>query len=84
MVRPIVYRRRSGIHPLVTLVGAFAGVEMLGLVGLLLGPLAISYVFELLQLYELEYGAAPALAAGTPLGTDAGRPAVDGAPTATG
>ena len=84
VVRPIVYRRRSGIHPLVTLVGAFAGVEMLGLVGLLLGPLAISYVFELLQLYELEYGAAPALAAGTPPGMDAGRPAVDGAPTAPG
>jgi predicted PurR-regulated permease PerM len=56
VLRPVIYKRRSGIHPLATLVGAFAGVEMIGLVGLLLGPLAISYVFELLRLYEMEYG----------------------------
>jgi predicted PurR-regulated permease PerM len=37
-------------------VGAFAGVSLFGLVGLLLGPLAISYFFELVRLYELEYG----------------------------
>jgi predicted PurR-regulated permease PerM len=57
VVRPMVYRRHSGVHPMATLLGAFAGVELLGLVGLLLGPLAISYVFELLRLYEEEYGA---------------------------
>lgn len=56
VVRPMVYRRHSGVHPMATLLGAFAGVELLGLVGLLLGPLAISYVFELLRLYEEEYG----------------------------
>ena len=56
VIRPIIYRRRADVHPLVTLVGAFAGVERIGLVGLLLGPLAISYVFELVRLYEEEYG----------------------------
>lgn len=59
VVRPMVYRRHSGVHPMATLLGAFAGVELLGLVGLLLGPLAISYVFELLRLYEEEYGSTP-------------------------
>ena len=56
VVRPSVYRHVSGIHPMATLVGAFAGVELLGLVGLLLGPLAITYGVELLRLYRLEYG----------------------------
>ena len=52
LVRPSVYRRVSGIHPMATLVGAFAGVELLGLPGLLLGPLAISYCVELMRLYH--------------------------------
>jgi predicted PurR-regulated permease PerM len=56
VIRPIIYRRVSDIHPLTTLVGAFAGVSLFGLIGLLLGPLAISYFFELVRLYELEYG----------------------------
>jgi predicted PurR-regulated permease PerM len=56
VIRPIIYRRVSNIHPLTTLVGAFAGVSLFGLVGLLLGPLAISYFFELVRIYEQEYG----------------------------
>jgi predicted PurR-regulated permease PerM len=56
IIRPIIYRRVSDIHPLTTLVGAFAGVSLFGLIGLLLGPLAISYFFELVQIYDREYG----------------------------
>lgn len=56
LIRPMVYRRVSNIHPMVTLVGAFAGIKYFGLPGLLLGPLAIAYFFELLQFYQLEYG----------------------------
>ncbi len=41
---------------LITLVGAFAGVKFFGLLGLLLGPLAIAYLFELLHFYREEYG----------------------------
>lgn len=59
VVRPIVYRRVSGLHPLVTLVGAFAGVRLLGLAGLLLGPLAISFFFEVVRMYGDEYGTVP-------------------------
>ena len=58
VVRPVVYRRVSDVHPLTTLVGAFAGVSLFGLVGVLLGPLAITYFFELLAIYEKEYGGA--------------------------
>jgi predicted PurR-regulated permease PerM len=55
VVLPSIYRRVSGIHPMATLVGAFAGVELLGVVGLLLGPLAITYTLELIRLYRAEY-----------------------------
>jgi predicted PurR-regulated permease PerM len=57
VVRPVIYRRVSGLHPMASLLGAFAGVEMFGLLGLVLGPLAIAYCLELIHLYEREYGA---------------------------
>ena len=40
---------------MVTLVGAFAGVRYMGLIGVLLGPLAITYFFELLRVYRAEH-----------------------------
>ncbi|HEX9611160.1 MAG TPA: AI-2E family transporter [Gemmatimonadales bacterium] len=55
LIRPIVFRRWASIHPLVTLVGAFAGVQYFGILGLLIGPLAVSYFFELVSMYREEY-----------------------------
>lgn len=55
-IRPSVSRRWAHVHPVTTLVGALAGVQYLGLVGLLIGPLALSYFFELLNAYRNEYG----------------------------
>ena len=56
LIRPLIYRRVSNIHPMITLVGAFAGVKYFGLLGVLLGPLGIAYLFELLRFYREEYG----------------------------
>jgi predicted PurR-regulated permease PerM len=55
VVRPIVYRRWAQIHPFITLLGAFAGLRWFGLLGLLIGPLALSYFFELIRMYRQEY-----------------------------
>ncbi|HEX5005080.1 MAG TPA: AI-2E family transporter [Gemmatimonadales bacterium] len=55
VIRPIVFRRWAQTHPLITVLGAFAGVRYLGLLGLLIGPLALSYFFELVRLYNEEY-----------------------------
>lgn len=64
VIRPIVFRRWAQTHPLITVLGAFAGVRYLGLLGLLIGPLALSYFFELVRMYNDEYvnlsGAPPA------------------------
>ena len=70
VVRLFVFRRVSGIHPMLTLVGAFAGVRMLGVVGAFLGPLILSYFFELLTVYE---EAAHLSDSGTPTPRDSGR-----------
>ncbi len=55
LIRPIVFRRYSQIHPMITLVGAVAGVSYFGLLGLLIGPLALSYFFEVIRMYRVEH-----------------------------
>ena len=55
VVRPRIFRRWANIHPLVTLLGALAGVPFFGILGLLIGPLALSYFFELVKMYREEY-----------------------------
>jgi len=55
LIRPYVYRRWARIHPFITVIGALAGINWFGLLGLLVGPLAISYFFELIRMYRDEY-----------------------------
>lgn len=55
LIRPAVFRRYAQIHPLVTLVGAIGGVSYFGLIGILVGPLAVSYFFELIRIYGVEF-----------------------------
>jgi predicted PurR-regulated permease PerM len=59
VIRLVVYRRVSDIHPMITLVGAFAGLRYFGLLGVLIGPLALAYFFELLRMYREDYVPAP-------------------------
>ncbi|MCC7055161.1 MAG: AI-2E family transporter [Gemmatimonadaceae bacterium] len=56
LMRPLVAKRVGNLHPLTTLLGAFAGIEYVGLIGVLLGPLAITWFFEVLTIYDKEYG----------------------------
>ena len=55
VIRPMVFRRWAQIHPFITIIGAFAGIQYFGLLGLIIGPLAISYFFELIRMYRAEY-----------------------------
>jgi predicted PurR-regulated permease PerM len=55
VIRPMVFRRWAQVHPFVTVIGAFMGLRYFGLLGLLIGPLAISYFFELIRMYRVEY-----------------------------
>lgn len=76
VLRLVVYHRVSQIHPMVTLVGAFAGVRAFGIAGLLLGPLMLSYTIELIAVHRaLTVGETPA-AVGRVADTDARSPAL--------
>lgn len=55
IIRLVVFKKVSNIHPMATLIGAFAGLKYFGLLGVLLGPLAIAYFFEMLKIYRQEY-----------------------------
>jgi len=43
------------VHPFVTLAGAFVGVPYFGILGLLIGPLAVSYFLHLITMHREEY-----------------------------
>ena len=47
-------RRIGNIHPLVTLAGVVLGVELFGILGLVLGPLLLSYFLVLMRVFERE------------------------------
>lgn len=72
VIRPAIFRQFAQIHPLVTLIGAIAGIGYFGLLGILIGPLALSYFFELIRMYQEEYLESPAV--GVPVTPEASGP----------
>ena len=57
VIRPMIFRRVSNVHPLIAVLGAFAGMRYFGLLGLLLGPLALVYFVELVRAYDHDFHA---------------------------
>ena len=51
MVRTLIIQGRSKMHPLVSLIAVFGGMEMFGLIGILLGPILAAVLMTLLQLW---------------------------------
>ena len=59
-VRPRLGKRLGNINPIVMLLGAFAGLEFFGIVGLVVGPFMLAFFLLLLQVYRQEYLGHPA------------------------
>lgn len=53
IVRPYLVGQEVDIHPLVVLVSIFGGLLMFGAVGLILGPLLLSFFSVLVELYPI-------------------------------
>lgn len=53
--RIFVLKKLGDIHPLITFFGVLMGLEMFGFVGIIFGPLMISYFLILLKIYQNEY-----------------------------
>lgn len=50
-VRPVILKGRGEMHPLVSLVAIFGGIQMLGLFGVFFGPILAAIVITLLQVW---------------------------------
>jgi predicted PurR-regulated permease PerM len=57
LLRPRVIGRRAKIHPVLVLLGVFGGIALFGIIGIIIGPLILSILFELIKIYiqEREY-----------------------------
>lgn len=54
LLRIVLAKRMGDIHPLVTLVGLTLGVGIFGIIGLVVGPLLVSYLLVLMQVFRRE------------------------------
>jgi predicted PurR-regulated permease PerM len=53
--RMTILRKLGDVHPLVTIFGVIAGLSIFGFVGLIFGPLLLSYFIILIRIYMNEY-----------------------------
>lgn len=54
-VRPGLQKKIGKVHPIITLVGIFVGLPLFGLIGLVIGPLLLSYFLLMLRMIQEEY-----------------------------
>ena len=52
MLRLIIAKGISGTHPIITVVGVIIGVSIFGILGLVFGPLLISYFMLTIRIYK--------------------------------
>jgi len=54
-IRILIQKRLGDVHPLITFFGVIMGLDLFGFVGIIFGPLLISYFILLLRIYRNEY-----------------------------
>ncbi len=55
VVRFVLAKKMADVHPIVTVLGVILGLNYFGFLGLIFGPLLISYFIILLKIYYVEY-----------------------------
>jgi predicted PurR-regulated permease PerM len=60
-LRMIINKRMANTHPLISIIGVFIGIPLFGILGLVFGPLLLSYFLLLLEIYETNQMAADRL-----------------------
>ncbi len=54
ILNPIFVGRKIDIHPLLVLFSVLGGISLMGPIGILVGPLAISFIYALMSVYKSE------------------------------
>lgn len=52
VLRFMIARRVGNIHPIITVIGVVIGIPLFGILGLVFGPLLLSYFILLIKIYE--------------------------------
>lgn len=52
IVKPIIVSKRTNLHSAVVLIGMVGGLFFFGLLGVILGPLILAYLFIILEIYR--------------------------------
>jgi len=52
LLRAIINKRVGNTHPIISVIGVFIGIPLFGILGLVFGPLLLSYFLLLLEIYE--------------------------------
>jgi predicted PurR-regulated permease PerM len=60
-LRMFINKRIANTHPLISIIGVFIGLPLFGILGLVFGPLLLSYFLLLLEIYETNRMAADRL-----------------------
>jgi predicted PurR-regulated permease PerM len=52
VLRMMINKRIGNTHPIITVIGVFIGLPLFGILGLVFGPVLLSYFLLLLEIYE--------------------------------
>ncbi len=56
LARITLLRRIGNVHPVLTILGVIVGLSLFGFIGLIFGPLLISYITVIFKIYVNEFG----------------------------
>jgi predicted PurR-regulated permease PerM len=59
VARITLLRKIGDVHPLITIFGVIVGISIFGFLGLIFGPLLISYFIVLIKIYRNEFNSIP-------------------------
>ncbi|RYZ50660.1 MAG: AI-2E family transporter, partial [Sphingobacteriales bacterium] len=59
VLRFTILKKIGDVHPLTTVFGVIVGLQLFGIMGLIFGPLLLTYFILLMKIYRLEFSSDP-------------------------
>ena len=59
IARLTLLKKLGNVHPMITVLGVIVGLNLFGFIGLVFGPLLVSYFITFTNIYIREFGAFP-------------------------